>query len=391
MTELHAAAPPSAQQNATADTVSTGGPLRTANRARRAATLAALAVASLFLGWRAYSDRAFWRSAWEQSTLFPEHGEAGASQNQTSDVQQRRTAGDLATAQFDLSNATVPTNQIHSGGPPKDGIPALTSPKLMAAKEASYLRPTDRVIGFVAGNQARAYPLRILNYHEIVNDRVGELPVAITYCPLCDSVAAFDRRTELGVREFGVSGLLYNSNVLMYDRASGRADGGRLESLWSQLKAEGISGPGANQTLDTLPVELTTWKDWLSRYPHTKVLSLQTGHQRNYERSPYADYFSRPDLMFPAQPISDALPTKEKVLGVWTQNAARAYPLSAFSRDRTRVEDTIGGRRIVIEFLNGENADAKSLRVAQADAGVQWMYSLWFAWHAFRPETEVFR
>jgi len=281
---------------------------------------------------------------------------------------------------FDYSRLTVPENEIRAGGPPKDGIPALSDPKFISPQEASYLNADDRVIGVVSGQDARAYPLKILNYHEIVNDTIKDIPIAVTYCPLCDSADVFDRRTELGVREFGVSGLLYNSNVLMYDRSN------QTESLWSQIKAEGISGPGAKKSLRSLPLELTTWSDWVSRYPQTKVLSAQTGHNRNYTRSPYGGYFSSPQLMFPVRPTSDRLPTKERVLGVWTKDAARAYPISAFSKQRRRVEEQLGGKRFVIEFV----PDAATLRVVEAEEGLQWMYSLWFAWYAFHPDTEVF-
>jgi hypothetical protein len=245
---------------------------------------------------------------------------------------------------------------------------------------ADYLGQDDRVIGVARGQEARAYPLKILDYHEIVNDRVNDEPVAVTYCPLCDSAAVFDRRTPLGEREFGVSGLLYNSNVLMYDRS------GQAESLWSQIKAEGVSGPGAQSKLKALPVELTTWGDWRLRNPHAVVLSPQTGHSRDYRRDPYVGYFQRPGLMFPAQPTSDRLPTKERVLGVWTGTAARAYPISAFGRDPVRVVDKVGGKQVVIEFI----PVAQSIRVADADEGVEWMYSLWFAWYAFHPNTEIY-
>lgn len=280
---------------------------------------------------------------------------------------------------FDLSNLTVPAEEIRSGGPPKDGIPALTNPTLIAAKDATYLRPEDRVIGFVAGDETRAYPLKILNYHEIVNDRVGELPIAITYCPLCDSVAAFDRRTPLGERNFGVSGLLYNSNVLLYDRD------GRRDSLWSQLRAEGISGPAAARSLTPLPLELTTWQDWRQRYPQTKVLSGRTGHRRDYDQNPYAGYFAGADLMFPVRPTSDRLPAKARVLGVWTEGAARAYPESAFAGEPAQIEDRLEGKRVVVEY----RPDARSLRIVEADDGVHWMYAFWFGWYAFHPETTL--
>lgn len=282
--------------------------------------------------------------------------------------------------QFDLSKAVIPKKEILSGGPPKDGIPAISNPILISVKEATYLKPDDRIIGFVHNQIARAYPLKILNYHEIVNDLVGEIPLAITYCPLCDSVAIFDRRTELGERELGVSGLLYNSNVLMYDRSK------KTESLWSQVKAKGVSGPGADKSLKTLPVELTTWSNWTERYPNTKVLSRKTGHKRDYSKNPYKSYFSHERLMFPARPKSKKLHQKERVLGVWAGNVLRAYPTSAFSNKRNRIEDTIDGKNIVIKF----DPKSKSLRVIKADVGVQWIYSLWFAWNAFHPETELF-
>ena len=289
-------------------------------------------------------------------------------------------SGTREASAFELSAATIPRNEIFAGGPPKDGIPALTNPKLIAAKEARYLNRDDRVIGFVRGQESRAYPLAILNHHEIVNDSVGEVPIAVTYCPLCDSAAVFDRRTPLGQRDFGVSGLLYNSNVLMYDR------GGQPESLWSQIKTTGISGPGANQALKALPVELTTWSEWTKRHPESTVLSPQTGHQRDYSRDPYAGYFDRPELMFPATPASDRLPTKERVLGVWSGKTFRAYPQSAFSSKKPRADELIDGKRILVEF----DPASRSMRVARAEKGIEWMYSLWFAWYAFHPETEVF-
>lgn len=282
--------------------------------------------------------------------------------------------------EFDLRDLTVPSNEIFSGGPRKDGIPALSNPAMIMGATATYLYPNDRVIGVAIGSQARAYPLMILNHHEIVNDRIGQFPIAVTYCPLCDSAAVYDCRTPLGVREFGVSGLLYNSNVLMYDR------GGRPESLWSQIKTKGISGPAADQMLTVIPFELTTWKDWLTRHPKTQLLSTQTGNRRDYRRNPYAGYFGNAALMFPVRPTSNALPAKSPMLCIWTDDGlARAYPISRLgSADRT-ITDTIGGKNLTLVF----NRQANSLRVAKADEGVHWIYSLWFAWYAFHPETSI--
>lgn len=284
------------------------------------------------------------------------------------------------TSSFDLRNAIIPANEIRSGGVPKDGIPALTNPPSVAAKDAAYLKARDRVVGVVLGEESRAYPLKILAHHEIVNDRLGGIPIAVTYCPLCDSVVVFDRRTDSGQREFGVSGLLYNSNVLMYDRH------GQPESLWSQVATQGVSGPGARTMLKTLPVELTTWQNWQTRHPDTTALSDQTGHGRNYRVNPYRAYFRSRNLMFPAKPMSNRLPAKSMVLGIWSDGKARAYPLAAFRAEVKGLEQELDGKRFTLAY----DAKHKTLRVLSADEGVHWMYSFWFAWYAFRPHTDVY-
>lgn len=282
---------------------------------------------------------------------------------------------------FDLRNPTIPLNDVKAGGPPKDGIPALSNPKFLPADDARYLKATDRVIGVTFGKESRAYPVKILDQHEIVNDRIGDTLLAVTYCPLCDSVAIFDRRTELGDREFGVSGLLYNSNVLMYDR------GGDVESLWSQMGAQGVTGPAAGKPLKSLPFELTTWESWRSRYPATQVMSSETGHRRDYDRSLYERYFATSALMFPVKPQSRQLPAKARVLGIWTGKSARAYPVAAFGKESQRVKDTLDGQQVEIEY----DADSQTLRVLTTGDSIQWTYSFWFAWYAFRPNTDVYK
>jgi len=291
-----------------------------------------------------------------------------------------RLAQRRAAPSFDLSEAIIPLGEIRRGGPPKDGIPALSDPAVLRAEDAGYLRDADRVAGVSIDRESRAYPLRILNYHEIVNDTLGDVPIAVTYCPLCDSVAVFDRRGGDGVREFGVSGLLYNSNVLMYDR------GGRPESLWSQAAARGVSGPGAGEALEALPVELTTWEDWKSRHPKTTVLSTETGHARNYNTNPYRGYFRSRGLMFPVRPLDKRLPAKTPVLGVWSNGKARAYPPAAFNSQNTSTEQQLDGKPFELVY----DPQHESLRVAEAGDGLQWMYAYWFAWAAFRPQTEVY-
>ncbi len=292
---------------------------------------------------------------------------------------QATTAVNSESSDFDLTETSIPVSQILRGGPPKDGIPAISKPQFITAADADFLNPEDVVIGVAIKTSARAYPLRIMNYHEIVNDHVADTPIAVTYCPLCDSVCVFDCRTPLGDREFGVSGLLYNSNVLMYDR------GGKPESLWSQLKTKGVSGPGLDQALKTLPVELTTWNDWKTRYPETEVLSQNTGHQRDYSVSPYGSYFSTPQLMFPVDHEDARLSAKTRILGVWAGDTSIAIPAAAFGDADNEIESDINGLKFTVRY----SSESKSMRIVNSDPGVQWMYSLWFAWAAFRPDTAI--
>lgn len=280
---------------------------------------------------------------------------------------------------FDLRQSSIAVEEILRGGPPKDGIPAISNPKFIAAATADYLAPSDLVVGVAMNKSSRAYPLRILNYHEIVNDQMDAIPFAITYCPLCDSVCVFDRRTPLGEREFGVSGLLYNSNVLMYDRR------GKPESLWSQIKTTGVTGPGMEKALKTLPVELTTWSDWKAGHPETEVLSQNTGHQRDYSVSPYGAYFTTPQLMFPVNHEDPRLPSKTRVIGLWSEDKFTAIPITSFSETNTEIHSTINGKTFSVVYSPG----SKSMRVVDADPEVHWMYSFWFAWAAFHPESSI--
>ena len=365
MSESVATDDTSAVSSRTAATISPSRPIRAATRGWQVAVL--LVVILLTYAWNAKQVSLLWRGRTQ--------GDASAAA-----LAQFGQTGLAATTHFDLSESVIPVEEIRNGGPPKDGIPALTDPTFIEGRDANYLQPADRVIGFAAVGEVRAYPLKVLNYHEIVNDSVAGQPIAVTYCPLCDSVAIFDRQTPIGVRDFGVSGLLYNSNVLMYDRSEGE------ESLWSQLRSQAVAGPAAKSRLRTLPVVLTTWQEWLGSHPETLVLAPDTGYLRSYDRNPYEGYFDRAGLMFPAQPSSDRLGAKERVLGVWTGQSARAYHSSAFSRDRSRIADEIDGKTIVVEH----HFESDSLLVVEAPPSVEWMYSLWFAWYAMHPHTDVY-
>jgi hypothetical protein len=277
----------------------------------------------------------------------------------------------LASGQFngfDVSNATVPRTEIRSGGPPRDGIPALLKPKFVKAGEATFLRDEDIVMGFARGGEARAYPIRILNWHELVNDTVGGQKIVVSYCPLCGTGMVFDR----GDRTFGVSGLLYQSDVLMYDH--------QTESLWSQLKMEAIAGSSVGQKLKWLPSAQMTWKAWREKHPGTLVLSTDTGHRRDYDRDPYAGYERDERTIFPVPAHNKSLPNKELVAGILVDGQPRAYPLS-----RLPAELTDGSLRIRYD------AAPRSVTVTDADGKeLPVVIAYWFAWQAFYPHTEVY-
>ncbi|MDA8110773.1 MAG: DUF3179 domain-containing protein [Betaproteobacteria bacterium] len=281
---------------------------------------------------------------------------------------------------FDVSGALVPANEILEGGPPKDGIPAIDSPKFVPAAKARALRGNDRVLGLVWEGIAKAYPIRILNWHELVNDRLGEERVLVSYCPLCGTGVAY--RSSLGGRTltFGVSGLLYNSDVLFYDRET--------QSLWSQFLDKAISGPLKGARLEEIALTHTTWADWRSRHPRTLVLSTDTGFARDYDRDPYAGYERSRALMFPVAHASDLFPAKERVLGIGAGGVFKAYPFTELAKAAGPVTDRVGGRSFVIRF----DSATQSVTVSN-EHGRQFpaVTAYWFAWYAFHPDTKVFR
>jgi hypothetical protein len=280
---------------------------------------------------------------------------------------------------FDMTNALIPRDEILSGGPPKDGIPSITSPGHVPVSEFE-LPPGERVIGIAIGGEEVAYPLALLNWHECVNDVVGGVPIAVTYCPLCDSVAVFDRRVGGEVIEFGISGRLYNSNVLLYDRRSVASE----ESLWSQLQGRAVTGTRAGADLETLPFELTPWGQWRDTHPNAKVVAFPDPAQRSYDRNPYERYFADPEnLMFPVQPLDDRLGRKERILGLAASGESTAVILDALSTGEHRIP--IAGTHVTVEWDSQEDA----LRVNEIPEGVQAMHTFWFAWAAMHPETAI--
>ena len=278
---------------------------------------------------------------------------------------------------FDLDDPLVAEDQIQRGGPPRDGIPSIDEPKFIAAADADFLKGDDRVLGLVINNEARAYPLAILNWHEIVNDSFTGLAVMVSFCPLCGTGMAFE--PEPPVREFGVSGLLYNSDVLLYDRETG--------SLWSQIMAKAINGPLKGKRLKQLPLSHTSWQDWKTKHPDSRVLSTNTGYKRDYSKSPYEGYEKSDQIFFPVASSDQRFHNKEWVLGVKIDGIYKAYPFSELEKADRPVKDTISGQRIEVIF-DRENNTASARDEQGMDINMVMAY--WFAWVAFHPDTEVF-
>jgi hypothetical protein len=236
---------------------------------------------------------------------------------------------------------SIPLDEVFDGGPGKDGIPALTDPEFISAESAEYLDDEDLVIGFVVGNEARAYPHQILDWHEIVNDQLGDINIAVTYCPLTGTGIGWNREIDGKVTTFGVSGLLYNSNLIPYDRET--------DSNWSQMRLDCVNGELKGREVETYPMVETTWLTWKEMYPDTRVLSRNTGYNRSYGRYPYGDYRTDDDfLLFPVANEDDRIPNKERVLGVLQDGTVRVYRFTDFGESVHVLQDTLKGNDLVI-------------------------------------------
>ena len=287
--------------------------------------------------------------------------------------------GKTPTTSFDLTKHSVPLDQIVDGGPGKDGIPAILTPRFISAGEATFLQDTDRVLGLTLGAEAKAYPIKILNWHEIVNDTVGGTAVVVTYCPLCGTGIAFEATVHEQRYTFGVSGLLYQSDLLMYDH--------QTESLWSQIGMHAVAGPLTGQRLTPIFLEHTTWTEWRTAHPATLVLSTKTGSFRNYDRAPYTGYAENRELFFDTAHFDPSYHPKEWVLGIELNGVAKAYPFSEIKKVRSPIRDQLGGQEVRILF----NPQTRSASVTTADGqSIPSVMAYWFAWYTFHPETKIF-
>jgi hypothetical protein len=313
----------------------------------------------------------------------------------------------------------VPLDQIVSGGPPPDGIPSIDNPKFLSVVDASkFLKDSDLVVGLTINGQTKAYPLLILVWHEIVNDKVGGVPVAVTYCPLCFTTQVFNRTINGHVVDFGTSGKLYNNNLVMYDRLSG--------SLWSQALGEGIVGTHAGENLKKIPFDLAYWKDWKKLYPNSLVLSTDTGFTRPYGVDPYGDYYTSDQLFFPISNIDKRLSLKNMVVGLENEGQYKAYVSHQIESSKV-LNDKIGNKSIVlfslyprtvrayVPIIDGQTLDfqynGSTSKIIDKQTGSEWNFDglavngqlkgkqlsrlpfdegFWFSWAAFHPQTRIY-
>ncbi len=336
----------------------------------------------------------------------------------------------------DFSKHSIPYSEIFSGGPPKDGIPALSNPKFVTVKEANeWLKPVEPIILFEINGDVRAYPIQILMWHEIVNDAVGGVPVIITFCPLCNTAIAFERTVKGQTLDFGTTGRLRYSNLVMYDR--------QTETWWQQGTGEAIAGELIGSKLVFRAISIIAWEKFKATYPNAKVLSKDTGYGRAYGSNPYSGYddVNSSPFLYRGPKTPNVLPAVAYVLTVDLNGQAVAYPYETLKQVNV-VNDNVGGREIVVMWSSGTaaslnadtvaggrdlgsaNAFARELdgqtlnfvfqngRIVDKETGSEWnilgqavsgklkgksltaviaINHFWFSWAAFRPETRVYK
>lgn len=298
--------------------------------------------------------------------------------NVTSDIANKVAGGGFEFTDEQMKNAKIPFSELRSGGPPKDGIPSIDNPKFISVNEADkFLKDDDPVLGLDYKGVARVYPHRIMNWHEIVNDTVAGDPVLVTYCPLCFTGIAFERKIDGKETTFGVSGKLYKSNLVMYDRAT--------ETLWNQLGGEAIIGEHLGKKLKQIPLETVTWSDWKEKHPNTEVLSKDTGYTRNYDQNPYEGYETDRDT-FGTEFEDDRLHPKAKIWGVEIDGKFKAYSDEALGRVGI-LKDSFAGKNLNVV------RDSDGAVIIKDNTGQEIVptISFWFAWVAFHSETELYK
>lgn len=279
---------------------------------------------------------------------------------------------------------SIPLDKIIGGGPPKDGIPSIDNPKFINISEASdEFADEEPGIAVSLNGIDRFYPFQILVWHEIVNDTFAGQRVLVTYCPLCLSGIVFDPVVNGERVEFGTSGKLWNSNLIMYDR--------KTDSLWSQILGEAVLGELTGTQLKVLESDQMRFGAWKKLNPNGQVLSKDTGATRFYGRDPYGDYYSSPGIFFNVDNRDDRLPEKAFVLGIVINEQAKAYLPEAVKKVGT-LEDQFAGKTIIAQYKS--DIDAVQLFEKKSDGSLERINpfpNFWFSWVAVHPETELYK
>ena len=291
----------------------------------------------------------------------------------------------------DFTRRSVPFDEFLSGGPSKDGIPPIDAPRFVPVAETTFLEPREPVIELAIRGETRAYPIQILIWHEIVNDELGGVPVAVTFCPLCNTAIAFDRRVDGRTLDFGTTGKLRHSDLVMYDR--------QTESWWQQFGGEALVGRYTGTRLERLPARIVAWADFARAHPDARVLTRETGFDRSYGRNPYEGYDDVDSPPIVAVPDDDRLPPKERVVYVERGEDSIAVPYAVLARRRTvRVE--LGGSTLVFRWRSGVASALDAAEIASGrDVGaadvtengkrVAFSEPFWFAIAAFDPDVRI--
>ncbi|MCB1703063.1 MAG: DUF3179 domain-containing protein [Pseudomonadales bacterium] len=280
---------------------------------------------------------------------------------------------------FNVEGGLIAPIEIDHGGPGRDGIPAIDQPIFLTGTQRDkQIEPSDRVMGVSYNGVAKAYPIAILDQHEIVNDKFGDTALTITFSPLSGTGMVFLANAVGRELNFGVSGLIYNSDLLFYDR--------NTDSLWSQVMKTAVTGLLRGATLTQVPAQETTWAAWSRQHPDSLLLSRDTGHDRDYSSNPYGEYRRLPMVMYPTLHSDWRLPAKTWVIGITANDGALALPFEELDKLESVLPVDVGGKALELHW----DKAAQSARAFDA-AGIEYPVTAgyWFTWVAFHPTTAL--
>lgn len=288
-------------------------------------------------------------------------------------------AADAKTLEgFAIGNLAVDRALLVAGGPGRDGIKPVDAPEFAHIGEATWVGRDTEVVGVELDEHARAYPVRMLEYHQVVNDELGGVPIVVTYDPLSGTPLAYRRKAGDRTLRFAVSGLLWNHNFLLFDRET--------ESLWSQFLGRAIAGPLVGTQLERLVTRQETTGVWVARHVESRFLRPPFPEKVFYQLSPYASYWVQDATLFPVAARDESWHAKELVLGVEVGDSTRAYLGSILTREGGRVDEKIDGKRVRVAY----DTETGTFQY-EVDEGVRVTEAYWLAWKAFHPDTEVWQ